>query len=129
MKVLIADGDCETVDNISLVFNICFPDWKLVTTDSGKKCIDMAKENSLDMVILGDLAEMPSPDVIEKIRCYSEVPIMVLSSINDEPVVVNAFDAGANGYMTKPFHQLELVARVRSIRRRKRSNKQYEYSS
>ena len=129
MKALIAESDRETVDNITVVFNLCLSDWKLVTTDSGKKCIDMVKDNSLDMVILGDLAEMSSSDVIDKIRSYSEVPIMVLSSINDEPVVVKAFDAGANGYMTKPLHRLELVARIKTILRNKQRNKPYKYSS
>ncbi len=127
-KALIAESDCETVDNISMAFNLCLPNWQLLTTDSGKKCLDMIQDNTLDMVILGDLADMSSFDVIGQIRGYSEVPVMVLSSINDEPLVVRAFDAGADGYMTKPFHQLELVAHIRTLLRRKRSNKQYEYS-
>jgi len=119
VKVLIAESGRETVDDISLVFNMCLPHWKLITTDSGKECLDMAKNNSLDMVILGDLADMSGLDVIEKIRGYSKVPVMVLSNIDDEPSVVKAFDLGADGYMTKPFHQLELIARVRVILRRR----------
>jgi DNA-binding response OmpR family regulator len=119
MKALIAENDCETVDNITMVLNICFPDWQLVTTDSGKQCLDMVKDNSLGIVILGDLLDMSGSDVIEQIRGYSEVPVMVLSHINDEPSVVKAFDAGADGYMTKPFHQLELAVRIRTLLRNK----------
>lgn len=129
MKALIAESDHETVDNISMAFDVCLPDWKLVTTDSGKQCLEMVKDNYPDIVILGDLADMSGFDIIEQIRGYSEVPVMILSHINDEPVVVKAFDAGADGYMTKPFHQLELVVRVRAILRGKQINKQYEYSS
>jgi DNA-binding response OmpR family regulator len=129
MKALIVESNFETVDDITMAFNICFPDWKLVTTDSGKQCLDLVRDNSFGMVILGDLADMSGVDVIRQIRGCSEVPVMMLSSINDEPVVVKAFDMGADGYMTKPFHQLELVVRVRSILRRKQINRQYQYSS
>jgi DNA-binding response OmpR family regulator len=128
IKALIAESDHESIDNISMAFTICFPDWKLAITDSGRQCLDMVKDNSFEMVILGDLAEMSSPDVIEKIRGYSKVPVMVLSHKNDEYSLVKAFDAGANGYMTKPFHPLELVARVRTLLRRKESNNQYKQS-
>ena len=119
MKALIAESNSETVDDISLVFNMCLPHLKMITTDSGKECIDMVRDNSLDMVILGDLEDMSGLDVTDRIRAYPKVPVMVLSSINDEPLVIKALDSGADGYMTKPFHQLELVARVKAILRRR----------
>ena len=122
MKALIAESNCEESDNIVMAFNLCLPNFELITADTGKQCLDMVKNNSLDMVILGDLADMSGLDVIEKIRADSEVPVILLSNIYDEPSVVKAFDLGADGYMTKPFHQLELVARVKAIlRRRERS--------
>ena len=122
MKALIAESNCEESDNIVMAFNLCLPNFELITADTGKQCLDMVKDNSLDMVILGDLAGMSGLDAIEKIRAGSEVPVILLSNIYDEPSVVKAFDLGADGYMTKPFHQLELVARVKAIlRRRERS--------
>ena len=122
MKALIAESNCEESDNIVMAFNLCLPNFELITADTGKQCLDMVKNNSLDMVILGDLADMSGLDAIEKIRADSEVPVILLSNIYDEPSVVEAFDLGADGYMTKPFHQLELVARVKAIlRRRERS--------
>jgi len=122
MKALIAESNCEESDNIVMAFNLCLPNFELITADTGKQCLDMVKNNSLDMVILGDLADMSGLDAIEKIRAGSEVPVILLSNIYDEPSVVKAFDLGADGYMTKPFHQLELVARVKAIlRRRERS--------
>ncbi len=126
MKVLIAESDLETVDNISIAINLYLPNFELITADSVKQCLDMVKNNSLNMVILGDLADISGLDVIKKIRSYSEVPIMVLSHKNDEYLLVKALDAGANGYMTKPFQQLELMARIRTLLRGKQSNKQYE---
>ena len=119
MKALIAESNCEESDNIVMAFNLCLPNFELITADTGKQCLDMVKNNSLDMVILGDLADMSGIDAIEKIRADSEVPVMVLSNIDDELLVVKAFDLGVDGYMTKPFHQLELIARVRVILRRR----------
>jgi len=118
MKALIADSGCKAVDNISMAFNVCLTNFELVTTDSDKQCLDMVKDNSPNMVILGDLASMPSSDSIKQIQMYPQVP-----------VVVKAFNIGADGYMTKPFHQLELVARIRLLLRERQSNKQYGYSS
>lgn len=129
MKALIADSGCKTVDNISMAFNICLTNFELVTTDSDKQCLDMVKDNSPNMVILSDLASMPSSNSIKQIQMYPQVPVLVLSNIRDNPVVVKAFNIGDDGYMTKPFHQLEFLARVRLLLREKQSNKQYGYSS
>ncbi len=96
----------------------CQPNFELITANTGKQCLGMVKDNKLDIVILGDLTDMAGLDVIEQIRSCSEVPVMVLSSICDEPLVLKAFASGADGYMTKSFHQLELVARVRALLRR-----------
>jgi len=66
VEALIAESDFETLDNISQAFKICLPDCKLVTTDSGKQCLDMVKDKCPDVVILGiDLADMSGFDAIE----------------------------------------------------------------
>lgn len=119
MNVLIVESDYEARDNIIEAFKIYLPDCRLVTTDSGKKCLDIVKDQCPDIVMLGlELADMSGFDVIEQIRGCSEVPIMVLSHKRDEPRMAKAFDMGVDGYMVKPFHNLELVARVRSLIRR-----------
>jgi DNA-binding response OmpR family regulator len=119
MKALIAEGNCKESDYIVMVINLYLPNFELTTVDSGKECLDIIKDNTLNIVILGDLTDMSILDVIEQIRGYSEVSVMVLTNKKDEYLLVKAFDAGADGYMTMPFHQLELIARVRSILRRK----------
>jgi len=120
MKALIVESDCEEADHIAMTMNLYLPDIELLTTNSDKQCINIIKENSLGIVILGDLTNMPSFDVIEKIRSFSEVPIMALSRISDESSLVKALDAGANGYMAMPIRQLEFIARIRAVLRRKK---------
>jgi two-component system KDP operon response regulator KdpE len=71
-------------------------------------------------VVLLDLA-MPGIDGVEvcrRVRAYSRVPILVLSALSDERRKVQALDAGADDYVTKPFGVEELLARIRAAIRR-----------
>ena len=127
MRALIADSDRQTLDNINIAFSICLPDWKLLIADSSKKCLGMIKDNSLDLVILGDLFGISNLDIISQVRHCSEAPVLVLSSISDEPILIKAFECGADGYMVKPFHQFELMARIRTLLKGKQCNNQHVY--
>ena len=121
MVVLVAEGDKHSLNNITDAFGKYLPDFKLKTTDSGEECLEMVKGNCLDLVILGlELADGSGLDVMEQIRGCSEVPIMFLSRKNDGFTLVKALDAGADGYMTLPVHQLEFIARIRAILRRRK---------
>jgi two-component system KDP operon response regulator KdpE len=57
-------------------------------------------------------------ELCERIRQFSEVPLLVLSVKEDEPTKVKAFDLGADDYVSKPFGMAELTARVRALLRR-----------
>lgn len=118
MKALIAESNCEELDSMVMALNICFPNFELMTADTRKRCLDMVKDKCPDIVILGDLTDTSGFDVIKQIRSYSEVPVMVLSHISDEPEMAKAFEMGADGYMVKPFHQREFVTRLRALLRR-----------
>ena len=119
MKVLIAEKDCKAIDDIVLALNSSFPDWELITTDSGKECLNRVKDNSIDLFILGlDLEDMSSFDVISKIYSLSEAAIIALSSKNDGMGMVKAFNLGADQCIVKPFSQIELIAQVRALLKR-----------
>jgi two-component system KDP operon response regulator KdpE len=119
MKALIAESDCEVIDAISMAFSMCLPDFEVIKVESHKQCLNIVKENNLDIVILGGFPEISSFDVIEKIRNYSEVPVMFLSHIDEQSSLVKAFNAGADGYMTKPFQLFEFAARVKVLLKNK----------
>lgn len=119
MKALIAERDCKVVDDIAPAFNLSFPDWELIKTESGKECLDIAKNNSLDLVILGlDLADMSGFDVLKEIRSFSDTAIIALSSKNDGMGIVKALHLGADQCLVKPFSQLELMAHIKALLRR-----------
>lgn len=124
MRALISESDCETLNDIKAAFGICLDEWELVTNGSVNDLLSMIKNKSFDVFILSDLVETSSLDTVRQIRCYSQSPLIILSRINDEPVIVKAFEYGANAYMHKPFSQLELMARVRALLKRKQLNNQ-----
>ena len=118
MKVLIAERDCKVIDDITIAFSLVLPDWELITTDSGKECLDKAKGNSLDLVILGlDLADMSGFDVLDEIRSFSGAAVIALYSKNDSMSIVRALNSGADQCIAKPLRQLEFIARVRAVLR------------
>jgi DNA-binding response OmpR family regulator len=119
MMALVADEDEKNLENISVALKICLPDYKLETTDSGKKCLEMVKSKSPDIVILGgNLPDGDSFDVLKQIRVYSQVPVIFLSNKREEHETIKALEMGADGYMTKPLRQLEFMARVRALLRK-----------
>ena len=122
MIILLAEDDKETLEDIIQVFKLCQPDCKLETTNSGEKCLEMMKSKCPDIVILDkDLPDHDSYDVLKQIRLYSQVPVIFLSDIQDEPEIVKALGLGADAYITKPFRQLEFMAYVRALLRKSKT--------
>ena len=71
-----------------------------------------------DIVLLDlGLPDLDGVDVIRKIRSWTEMPIIIVSARSDDRDKVEALDAGADDYITKPFSVEELLARVRAVRR------------
>lgn len=89
------------------------------------QAIDLFQKESVDLVLLDlMLPGLSGVDVCKWIRERSDVPIIVLSARMEEDLKVAALDAGADDYVTKPFGQEELLARVRAFLRRSYSSAQ-----
>jgi two-component system KDP operon response regulator KdpE len=89
---------------------------------TGRQGLDEVSRARPDLVILDlGLPDMNGVDVIRQLRTWSKVPIVILSARSDEADKVNALDLGADDYLTKPFGNAELVARIR-VHLRKRPN-------
>ena len=86
---------------------------------NGQEAVSMAAAGKPELVILDlGLPDMDGKEVVRRIREWSQVPIIVLSAREQEQEKVDALDAGADDYITKPFGVGELMARMRvSIRR------------
>lgn len=84
----------------------------------GEQGLAILVEQQIDLVILDlGLPDMDGQEVIKALRKWSQVPIIVLSVRSSEEEKVQALDAGANDYVTKPFGISELMARVRGLLR------------
>jgi len=119
MKVLVVEDDKEIVDAISLAFQIRWPEAKVVSTRLGQKGVELVETESPDIVILDlGLPDINGFEVLRQIRRFSNVPTIILTVRSDESDVVKGLEWGADDYITKPFRQLELLARVKSLIRR-----------
>ena len=117
MKVLIADDDPQLVR--ALRITLAAHGYDVVAASDGAAAIAAAAQAHPDLVLL-DLG-MPRLDgvqVIEAIRGWSNVPILVVSGRTGSADKVDALDAGADDYVTKPFQIDELLARLRALSRR-----------
>jgi len=119
MKVLVIEDDKEIVDAISLAFQIRWPEAKVISTRLGQKGVELVESESPDIVILDlGLPDITGFDVLRQIRQFSSVPTIILTVRAEEADVVKGLEWGADDYITKPFRQLELLARVKSMIRR-----------
>ena len=101
--------------------------FKVFEVDTGKKGIVEVGVRKPDVLILDlGLPDMDGVDIIKSIRSWSTVPIIILSARSDEQQKIQAFEAGADDYLTKPFGFGELLARIRVALRH--SMRPYEQS-
>jgi two-component system KDP operon response regulator KdpE len=115
MKVLIIEDDPEIVKSISLSLRIRWPDIQISTTHLGHKAIELAESEIPDIIILDlGLPDMSGFDVLEKIRNFSSIPIIILTVKADEADIVRGLECGADDYIVKPCSQLELLARIKA---------------
>lgn len=92
--------------------------YALVEVESGREAIAQAGTRNPDIVLLDlGLPDMDGVEVTRKLRAFSKAAIIVLSARGQERDKVDALDAGADDYLTKPFGLSELLARMRVARR------------
>ncbi len=94
--------------------------WKVVESETVKQGLVESATRKPDLVILDlGLPDGHGVEFLRELRLWSEVPVIVLSALAGEADKVEALDAGADDYLTKPFGVAELLARVRATRRRR----------
>ena len=92
----------------------------VMTALNGEQALHLLASDAADAVVLDlGLPDMDGKEVIEEIRRRSDVPIIVLSARDREAEKVAALDLGADDYVNKPFGISELLARLRSVLRRR----------
>ena len=93
---------------------------EVLAAASGQEALTLVAQRGPDLIVL-DISLGSAPDGLEvcrRLREWSQVPIIILSARGDEATKVQALDAGADDYLTKPFGMEELRARIQAVRRR-----------
>ncbi len=94
-------------------------DYRYATADNGKNALLQATTWGPDIILLDlGLPDMDGAEIIRQVRAWSNVPILVISARAEDADKIDALDAGADDYLTKPFSVEELLARLRVTQRR-----------
>ena len=127
MKALLIEDSQEIVKAVSLTFGIRWPEANLLSADEGGKGIRMVEEESPDIVILDiNLPDMSGFDVLERIRLFSDVPVIILTVRGEQIDELTGLEMGADDYIVKPFSPANLLTRVRAVLRRSGSHSSQE---
>ena len=116
-RVLVVDDEPQLLRALSI--NLRARKYDVTTAATGAAALAAAAKHPPDIVVLDlGLPDMDGTEVVAGLRGWTDVPILVLSGRTDSSDKVEALDAGADDYVTKPFAMDELLARLRAMSRR-----------
>lgn len=116
-RVLVVDDDAQMLKAVTNALSA--RGYHVLTADTGERALSMAVEEDVDLVLLDlGLPGIEGREVIERLRGWTDLPVIVISVRESQEEKVSALDAGADDFVTKPFGMKELLARMRAVRRR-----------
>ena len=117
--ILIIDDEPDVTRAVSLTIELQEPSWQVLVSHHGEEGLLLLEESSPDAVLLDlQMRDQHGFEVLERIRLFSDVPLIILTVRDDELDKVRGLQLGADDYIVKPFGHLELVARLRAVLRR-----------
>ena len=117
MTILVVEDDAPIRNLITTTLRA--HDYKYLTAGNGEQAILATSTQQPDVVLLDlGLPDVDGVQVIQRIRTWSNLPIIVISARSEDEDKIQALDAGADDYLTKPFSVEELLARLRVTQRR-----------
>jgi len=118
-RILVCDDDPQIRRALNLILRDA--GFEVLLASSGDEALDTASLASPNLAIVDlVLPDRNGTEVCQRLREWSEMPILVLSAVSDEQTKIAALQLGADDYVTKPFGRGELVARVNAALRRAR---------
>ena len=116
-QILVVEDDAPVRNLIATTLKA--NDYRFLTAATGESAVMEAASHNPDVVLLDlGLPDLDGVEVIRRIRSWSNVPIIVISARSEDIDKIDALDAGADDYLTKPFSVEELLARLRVTQRR-----------
>jgi DNA-binding response OmpR family regulator len=122
-KILVVDDEPLYIRLLKV--NLEAEGYEVSTAENGEEALDSLSINTPDLIIMDVM--MPKLDGVttcQRIRQFSNVPIILLTALGEEQDRVNGLNIGADDYVVKPFSATELVARVRAVLRRAQNQQQ-----
>jgi two-component system KDP operon response regulator KdpE len=114
VKLLVIDDDSAVTDLLSLLLKS--KGFEVTATNNSTDGLSMIRDNSPDVVILDlMMPEMDGWQICKAVREFSQVPIIILSALNDPSMIASVLDAGADDYLTKPTPSRVLIAHVNRL--------------
>lgn len=117
-RILVVDDEAP-IQRI-LRRNLSMSGYDVLVAENGQQAVDMTRQHQPDLILL-DICMPGGMDGVEvciQVREFTQTPIIILSALSEEKQKVKALDLGADDYLTKPFSNEELQARVRACLRR-----------
>ncbi|MCI8518269.1 MAG: response regulator transcription factor [Hungatella sp.] len=116
-QILVVEDDAPVRNLITTTLKA--HEYRFVTAADGSTAVMEAASHNPDIILLDlGLPDIDGVEVIRRIRSWSNVPIIVISARSEDSDKIDALDAGADDYLTKPFSVEELLARLRVTQRR-----------
>lgn len=121
LNILVVEDDAPVRNLITTTLKA--HNYNYITAPDGMTAIIETSSHNPDVVLLDlGLPDMDGMEIIKKIRTWSNMPIIVISARSEDTDKIDALDAGADDYLTKPFSVEELLARLRVTQRRLKSS-------
>jgi two-component system, OmpR family, KDP operon response regulator KdpE len=104
------EDDAITIQSVRLSIEIYLPTISLDATSSGLEALQKLKEGNYDGILVDlGLPDIDGMDLIQKIREFSHLPIVILSARHNPEIISQTMNLGANGYITKPYDCWKLL--------------------
>jgi two-component system KDP operon response regulator KdpE len=113
-KILVIDDDSAVTDLLSLLLRS--QGFEVTATNSSTDGLNLVREGQPDLVVLDlMMPEIDGWEICKAVREFSDVPIIVLSALNDPSMIASVLDSGADDYLTKPTPSRVLVAHINRL--------------
>lgn len=117
--ILVIDDERDVTRAVSLTLKLQEPTWQVLMAHSGEQGLELLATHQPDLVLLDlQMPDLHGFEVLQRLRLFSDVPVIILTVRDDELDKVRGLQLGADDYIVKPFGHLELLARVRAVLRR-----------
>ncbi|MFO7996047.1 MAG: response regulator transcription factor [Dehalococcoidia bacterium] len=118
MKILLIEDDDVVAKNVCFWLKVRYPEAVMIPVAEGSRGLDLVETEMPDLVMIASpLSDMDTLDLINEIRAFSTVPLIILSKAQADSEKASVLEAGADAIVVKPFGPLEIAAWVKVVLR------------